>query len=276
MGWISKQVRPTKEIFDDLVRVFGKKWNIAYMPSENGSPYEYFSDYIRDYYEVTLRQCDMLCKMIKEHYNIKTFYYNEVEAARNKKRIKVRITDKNRIFHEFEDKTATLDLGIGPSQALTSLSNLYALYDQGESDFNLQGYRFGVRGGYIFAYKTGPLEYSAGDFRLRKYVLARVMADLMDKKDLPLGDVRVVYSDKYAAYIYYDTYGFYLAVSFSNMTLPYTREYKQGDIVADDDLRLMIKAAQTPNAYRTKTAKTGSMVICKDQLIKACEAILNK
>ena len=106
MGWISKQVRPTKEIFDDLVKVFGKKWNIAYMPSENGSPYEYFSDYIRDYYEVTLRQCDMLCKMIKEHYNIKTFYYNEVEAARNKKRIKVRITDKNRIFHEFEDKTA--------------------------------------------------------------------------------------------------------------------------------------------------------------------------
>ena len=178
--------------------------------------------------------------------------------------------------NQFEDKAAVLDLGTGASEAMTSLSNLFALFDQGESDFDLQGYRFGVRGGYIFAYKTGLLEYSAGDFMLRKYVLARVMADLMDKKDLPLGDVRVVYSDKYAAYIYYDTYGFYLAVSFSNMTLPYTREYKQGDVVADEDLSLMIKAAQTPNAYRTKTAKTGSMVICKDQLIKACESILNK
>ncbi|MBR0544370.1 MAG: hypothetical protein IIW98_08015, partial [Bacteroidaceae bacterium] len=62
--------------------------------------------------------------------------------------------------NEFEDKTATLDLGIGPAEAMTSLSNLYALYDQGESDFNLQGYHFGVRGGYIFAYKSGPLEYA--------------------------------------------------------------------------------------------------------------------
>ena len=178
--------------------------------------------------------------------------------------------------NEFEDKAAVLDLGTGASEAMTSLGNLFAIFDQADTDFDLQGYRFGVRGGYIFAYKTGPLEYSAGDFRLRKYVLARVMADVMDKKDLPLGDVRVVYSDKYAAYIYYDTYGFYLAASFSNMNLPYTREYKQGDVVANDDLRLMIKAAQTPNAYRTKTAQTGAMVICKDQLIKACEAILNK
>lgn len=178
--------------------------------------------------------------------------------------------------NEFEDKAAVLDLGKGASEAMTSLGNLFAIFDQTDTDFDLQGYRFGVRGGYIFAYKTGPLEYSAGDFRLRKYVLARVMADLMDKKELPLGDVRVVYSDKDAAYIYYDTYGFYLAASFSNMNLPYTREYKQGDVVADEDLRLMIKASQTPNAYRTKTAKTGSMVICKDQLIKACETILNK
>lgn len=88
MGWISKQVRPTKDIFDDLIKKFGKKWKIEYMPSENGSPYEYFSDYIRDYYEVTLRQCDMLCKMIKEHYKIELFYYNEIEAARNKRKKK--------------------------------------------------------------------------------------------------------------------------------------------------------------------------------------------
>lgn len=178
--------------------------------------------------------------------------------------------------NQFEDKAAVLDLGTGASEAMTSLSNLFALFDQGESDFDLQGYRFGVRGGYIFAYKTGPLEYSAGDFRLRKYVLARVMADLMDKKDLPLGDVRVVYSDEYAAYIYYDTYGFYLAVSFSNMTLPYTHVYGKGDVIADEDLRLMIKAAQNPNVYRTKTAQTGAIVTCKEQLIKACGTILNK
>ena len=178
--------------------------------------------------------------------------------------------------NEFEDKAAVLDLGTGASEAMTSLGHLFAIFDQADTDFDLQGYRFGVRFGYIFAYKTAPLEYSAGDFRLRKYVLARVMAELMNKKEMTLGDVRVVYSDKYAAYIYYDTYGFYLAVSFNNMTLPYTHEYKQGDVVADDDLRLMIKAAQNPNAYRIKTARTGAIVTCKEHLIKVCETILNK
>ena len=77
MGCVSKQVRPTKEIFDELVKVFGKKWKITYLPFGNGSAYEYFSDYIRDYYEVTLRQCDVLCKMLKEHYQIKKFYATE-------------------------------------------------------------------------------------------------------------------------------------------------------------------------------------------------------
>lgn len=79
MGWVSKEVRPTKEIFDSLIKVFGKKWKIEYMPYGNGSPYEYFSDYIRDYYEVTTRQCDLLCKMIKQHYRIEKFYYNEIK-----------------------------------------------------------------------------------------------------------------------------------------------------------------------------------------------------
>ena len=88
MGWVSNQVRPTKEIFDDLVKVFGKEWNNSYMPRENGSPREYFGDYIRNNYEVTLRQADLLCKMIKEHYKIELFYYDEIEAARNKSKKK--------------------------------------------------------------------------------------------------------------------------------------------------------------------------------------------
>jgi hypothetical protein len=178
--------------------------------------------------------------------------------------------------NQFEDKAAVLTLGTGATEAMTSLGNLFALFEKDDRDFELQGYRFGLRRNGIFAYKTGPLEYSAGDFMLRKYVLPRVMADLMEKKNMPIGDVRVVYSDKYAAYIYYDTYGFYLATSFSNMTLPYTHVYSKGDVIADEDLRLMIKAAQNPNAYRTKTAQTGAMVICDKQLIKACETILNK
>ena len=88
MGWVSKEVRPVKDIFDDLVKEFGTKWKFEYLPSGNGSPYEYFSDHIRDYYDVTLKQCDELCRMIKEHYKIGLFYYNEIETARNKRKKK--------------------------------------------------------------------------------------------------------------------------------------------------------------------------------------------
>ena len=178
--------------------------------------------------------------------------------------------------NEFEDKTATLDLGIGPSQALTSLSNLYALYDQGESDFNLQGYRFGVRGGYIFAYKSGPLEYAAGDYILRRNTHAYIMREFIRKTELPIGDMHVSYADNATVYVHYDTYGFRDVVNFYNMTLPWSREYSRGDTISDDDLRILLKAIQTPNNYRSKTAKSGAYVLEKDQVIKACETILNK
>jgi hypothetical protein len=77
MGWIKKPIRGTKDIFNDLVKVFGKKWNGRI--GSSSSPYEYFSDYIRDYYDVTLKQCDLLCKMLKEHYQIEQFYYDEMK-----------------------------------------------------------------------------------------------------------------------------------------------------------------------------------------------------
>ena len=80
MGWISKESKPTKEIFDSIVKEFGENWNGRI--GDSSSPYEYFTDYIRDYYDVTIKQCDLLCKMIKEHYKIEQFYYNEMERKK--------------------------------------------------------------------------------------------------------------------------------------------------------------------------------------------------
>lgn len=80
MGWVKKPVMATEDIFNALINRFGKAWKAEYMTSENGSPYEYFSDYIRDYYNVTIKQCDELCVMLKKHYHIKYFYYNELKS----------------------------------------------------------------------------------------------------------------------------------------------------------------------------------------------------
>ena len=73
MGWVKKETMATRDIFNDLVAK--QIWNGRFKGSS--SPYEYFSDRIRDYYDVTLSQCDTLCKMLKEYYKIDKFYYGE-------------------------------------------------------------------------------------------------------------------------------------------------------------------------------------------------------
>jgi hypothetical protein len=76
MGWIKEPIRDTKEIFNEIVSKV--KWNGRI--GDSTTPYEYFADYIRDYYDVTIKQCDEICKMIKEHYRIERFYYTEMET----------------------------------------------------------------------------------------------------------------------------------------------------------------------------------------------------
>lgn len=76
MGWIKEPIRETKEIFNDIVSKI-IHWD-GYI-GDSSCPYEYFSDYIRDYYDVTLKQCDELCQMIKKHYGIEKFYYYQMK-----------------------------------------------------------------------------------------------------------------------------------------------------------------------------------------------------
>ena len=73
MGWVKEQISETSEIFNDITS------NVVWRgtPRGNGSPYEYFSDYIKNNYDVTLRQCDEICKMLKKHYGIEKFYAND-------------------------------------------------------------------------------------------------------------------------------------------------------------------------------------------------------
>ena len=77
MGWVKTQVEKTSKIFYKIITTFGEKWNGRI--GDSTTPYEYFSDYIRDHYDVTLEQCELLCEMIKQHYRIEKFYYNEMK-----------------------------------------------------------------------------------------------------------------------------------------------------------------------------------------------------
>ncbi|MBQ9646090.1 MAG: hypothetical protein IJV24_07020 [Prevotella sp.] len=74
MGWTKQPVRTSEEIFSEIV---GERptWNGRV--GDCSSPYEYWSDYLRDNYDLTLRQADEICRGLKEYYGIKHFYYGE-------------------------------------------------------------------------------------------------------------------------------------------------------------------------------------------------------
>jgi hypothetical protein len=75
MGWVKTEVNRTSKIFEDVISKFGEDWN-GYI-GDSSTPCEYFSDYLRNYYDLTLKQCDLICEMIKQHYHIEKFYAKE-------------------------------------------------------------------------------------------------------------------------------------------------------------------------------------------------------
>lgn len=74
MGWIKTPARTSEDIFSEIVRE-RPTWNGRVGGSS--SPYEYWSDYLRDNYDLTLSQADEICRGLKEYYSIEHFYYGE-------------------------------------------------------------------------------------------------------------------------------------------------------------------------------------------------------
>ena len=82
MGWImtsencwqlhESNATTTQSIFNDIISIYDKAPTL-----KEGTLYEFFSDYIRDYYDVTLKQCDEICKMLKVYYKAEKFYAND-------------------------------------------------------------------------------------------------------------------------------------------------------------------------------------------------------
>ena len=74
MGWVKEPVQNTGKICEDVIKKLGK-WRGV--PKGNSSAYEFFTDYIRDNYDVTLAQCDGICQTLRAYYKINKFYYND-------------------------------------------------------------------------------------------------------------------------------------------------------------------------------------------------------
>lgn len=78
MGWVKQEIQPTQQIFEEIAADWNGRINGC------ASPYEYFVCYIRDMYDVTLKQCDEICAMLKAHFGIQKFYYYEINRKTTK------------------------------------------------------------------------------------------------------------------------------------------------------------------------------------------------
>ena len=76
MGWVKEIKHSTEEIFNEVIKEIPEWRGI---PDDSSSPYEYFSDHLRNYYEVTLHQSEEICKKLRDYYHIEEFYYNELK-----------------------------------------------------------------------------------------------------------------------------------------------------------------------------------------------------
>lgn len=78
MGWVKKETMTDEALLDSLKKDFPDKFAITrgVTKSCSSSVYEYLTDYIRDYYDVTLYQCDRVAKKLADLRGIKKFYHH--------------------------------------------------------------------------------------------------------------------------------------------------------------------------------------------------------
>jgi hypothetical protein len=77
MGWVKQEVINDEKLFESLKKAFPNSATIlnGKRKTKSSSVYEYLTDYMRDYYEVTLSQSSRVAKKIAELYEIENFYY---------------------------------------------------------------------------------------------------------------------------------------------------------------------------------------------------------
>ena len=74
MGWVRTEIQSSEEICKQVISVI-KVWRG--LRDDSVTPYEFFVDYLRDNFDLTLHQCDEVCKKLKAHYGIGKFYFGE-------------------------------------------------------------------------------------------------------------------------------------------------------------------------------------------------------
>jgi len=179
--------------------------------------------------------------------------------------------------NQFESTAVHLDLGSTPEEAMQSLAALYAVYENVNTQFNLQGYTFYVSKFKLTATHTGTLEYTAGDYIIHYRELRADAEKFLHKMGLPIGNVRITAS-KYSSEafnVYYDSYGFSNLLQFVNCALNLSQEYAVGEQISTEDLLMLKSIAEDPQSYRIK-GQPSPYVHDKEAFLSVCAHLFSE
>lgn len=162
--------------------------------------------------------------------------------------------------NQYEDKTVRLSLGTGPTEAATSLSHLYAIFNDYGQSFNLQGYTFSIEDGKKIC---AQVAYTAGELCISKSELIDEMLTLIMDYGAEYGELAV--SQGYAPtgdyLLSFDTYGFTEFVRINkDISARMSRTYNDFDELTKDDVRVLREAIR--ENYTSVTHALLGVTVC--------------
>ena len=160
----------------------------------------------------------------------------------------------------YEDKTVLLSLGTGPTEAATSLSHLYAIFNDYGQSFNLQGYSFSIEDRKKIC---AQVAYAAGELCISKSELTDEILTLIMDKGADYGELAV--SQGYAPtgdyLLSFDTYGFTEFVRINkDISAQMSRTYNDFDELSKEDVQVLRKAIR--ENYTSVTHALLGLTVC--------------
>lgn len=164
----------------------------------------------------------------------------------------------------YEDKFVRLTLGTGPTEAATSLSHLYAIFNDYGQSFNLQGYSFSIEDRKKIC---AQVAYAAGELCISKSELSDEMLTLIIDHGAECGEMAI--SQGYAPtgdyLISFDAYGFTEFVRIGkDISSRMSRTYNDFEELTIEDVRVLYDAIR--ENYTSVTHASLGVMICSEIL----------
>lgn len=148
--------------------------------------------------------------------------------------------------NQFEEKVVRYKIGNTPTEAVQSLVNLCATFENYGEQFDLGTYTLRIEKSWLQFVKKGDLYYTAGEYRIAKSNLEEAMKELLTNRGANPGHVTIKANtpEKGIMNAFFDDYGFKVALYMdTDLTSILSHSYEFEDVLDDNDVCALHRAA---------------------------------